>query len=223
MKSCFLDGLGDEANYKARHLVNHLGVDRRLAKPTKRQKQIFLAGRMVPEKGFLEACQAALPVLQSHSDWQICLAGGKDFTTQTLSSYEKRIRDILAPLGAQATILGHQPLAEVRRLQAQSEICIVPSLWQEPGGLTVLEALAAGTALITTNKGGIPEFATGRALIISPDSIADFTTAISTLISSTSQRQTWQQRARDDFPFTAQAMCKRAVQYRAQLLSRNKK
>ena len=45
-------------------------------------------------------------------------------------------------------------------------ISIVPSLWEEPAGLTVLEALAAKSALITTNKGGISEVAKGKSIII---------------------------------------------------------
>ena len=33
-------------------------------------------------------------------------------------------------------------------------------------GLTGLEALAAGSALLTTDRGGIPEYASGRAVMI---------------------------------------------------------
>ena len=217
VKSCFLDGLGDEANYKARHLVNHLGVDRRLAKPTKRQKQIFLAGRMVPEKGFLEACKGALPVLMAHQEWSICLAGGKDFTTDTLTTYEKEIQRLLSPLGERAKFLGHQPRDAVRHYQETSEICIVPSLWQEPGGLTVLEALAAGSALITTNRGGIPEFAKDMAIIVDNGYPADFEQAVRTLVENPEARKSLQKTAWDTYDFDAAKMAQRAAQFRCEL------
>ena len=217
VKSCFLDGLGDEANYKARHLVNHLGVDRRLTKPAIRQKQIFLAGRMVPEKGILEACKGALPVLMAHQKWSICLAGGKDFTTDTLTAYEKEIQQLLAPLGERATFLGHQPRDAVRRYQETSEICIVPSLWQEPGGLTVLEALAAGSALITTNRGGIPEFAKDMANIVENGYPADFEQAIRKLVENPEARISLQKTAWNSYDFDAVKMAQRAARFRQEL------
>ena len=221
VKSCFLDGLGNETDYRALHLVNHLGVNRQLTKPPQRQKQIFLAGRMVPEKGFLEACQGALPVLQDYQDWSICLAGGKDFTSETLTPYEKKIKSLLAPLGDRARFLGHQPRQAVRAFQEGSEICLVPSLWQEPGGLTVLEALAAGSALITTNRGGIPEFATGMTHILDKADPADFETAVRELVGMPEKRHALQKAAWDNYDFDESKMAQRAAAFRRQILARN--
>lgn len=224
VKGCFLEGLGDEDDYRAQHYVNLLGVERQKTRPKARQKQIFIAGRMVPEKGILEACQGAVPLLFDRPDWQIILAGGKDFTDTNingsgLSAYERDIQRALAPLGARAITLGHQPLAAVKRLQAQSEICLVPSLWQEPGGLTVLEALSAGAALITTNRGGIPEFAKGRALIVDEPSPSAFQKALKALIDDAARRQELQDIAWQDFPFTAKKMSARAATFRHRLMT----
>lgn len=219
VKQCFLDEIDDPTAYHAIHFVNHLGVNRVIDKPKPKKKRLFMAGRMVQEKGFLEACKGALPVLFDHPDWEICLAGGRDFNNSARSAYEDEIEKLLSPLGDRALLLGHQPLSAVREWQQTSEICIVPSLWQEPGGLTVLEALAAGTALITTAKGGIVEFATGRAKIVtSPDPIL-FADAIAHLIENESARKALQQRAWEDFPFTAQAMSQRMTDFRHTLLS----
>ena len=219
VQNCFLDGLDEATAYRAIYFVNHLGVNRTLNKPMPKKKRVFMAGRMVEEKGFLEACKGALPVLLSHPEWEICIAGGKHFTSSTRSAYENELAELLAPLGNRATLLGHQPLSIVQQWQQTSEICIVPSRWQEPGGLTVLEALAAGTALITTKKGGIPEFANGRAKIVtSPDPLL-FADAIACLIENETARKELQQRAWDDFPFTAQAMSQRMTDFRLSLLS----
>ena len=218
IKSCFTDGLSDEANYKAKHFVNYLGVNLGPLPRKKRKKQLFLAGRMVPAKGFLEACLGAVPVLQDHRDWQICLAGGKRFQEDSLSAYEKQLQKALAPLGDRAIILGHQPVQDVRRYQQESEICIVPSLWQEPGGLSVVECLAAGTALITTKRGGLPEVADGRAVLLDKTSPQDFETVIRRLITSDEERAMWQRAARADFTFTATEMSHRLARFRDSLL-----
>ena len=37
------------------------------------------------------------------------------------------------------------------------DVCVVPSLWNEPLGLVVFEAIAAGVPVIGTRRGGIPE------------------------------------------------------------------
>lgn len=40
---------------------------------------------------------------------------------------------------------------------AASDVCAVPSIWPEPSGLTVGEALATGTPVVASAVGGIPE------------------------------------------------------------------
>ncbi|MCL2420205.1 MAG: glycosyltransferase family 4 protein [Conexibacteraceae bacterium] len=49
------------------------------------------------------------------------------------------------------------PDADVRPLLAAADIAVVPSVWAEPSGLTVSEALATGTPLVASDTGGIPE------------------------------------------------------------------
>ena len=54
-----------------------------------------------------------------------------------------------------------------------ADIAVVPSMWEEPFGLTVVEAMAAGLPLITTHSGGIPEICEGVATIIERENIVD--------------------------------------------------
>ena len=54
-----------------------------------------------------------------------------------------------------------------------ADIAVVPSLWEEPFGLTVIEAMAAGLPLITTRSGGIPEICEGVATIVEREHIVD--------------------------------------------------
>ena len=46
-------------------------------------------------------------------------------------------------------------------------------MWDEPFGLTVVEAMAAGLPLITTRSGGIPEICEGVATIVERDNIIE--------------------------------------------------
>ncbi|MEC7208536.1 MAG: hypothetical protein VXW11_05585, partial [Pseudomonadota bacterium] len=99
-------------------------------------------------------------------------------------------------------------------------------------GLTGLEALAAGSALLTTDRGGIPEYATGRAEIIPltgtelSDAEAEqkfeqnLATHLRLLMTNTAYREKLQRQAWADFPFTAENMVVNATKARQAFLSR---
>ncbi len=46
-------------------------------------------------------------------------------------------------------------------------------MWDEPFGLTVVEAMAAGLPLITTRSGGIPEICEGVATIVERENVIE--------------------------------------------------
>jgi glycosyltransferase involved in cell wall biosynthesis len=70
----------------------------------------------------------------------------------------------------------------------------------------VVEALAAGCAVLTTRRGGIPEVAEGRALIIDEPSVATFRDGFAKLLRDDHFRHQLQSIAFTDFPFTSTAM-----------------
>ena len=200
------------------------------ARPEK-QKKILLAGRMVPEKGILEACEAAAKILPTFPDWHLDIVGSTHFHAAKPSEYEHKITRILAPIADQITQHGYLQEADLSKLQAQAAIALVPSLWQEPAGLTVIEALASGCALITTDKGGIPEIAAGRAEI-APIRELDYrdeynrqaiitvlAANLHSLLSDNNKLARLQDRAWKDYPLDARNMAVNADKYRISLKS----
>jgi glycosyltransferase involved in cell wall biosynthesis len=49
---------------------------------------------------------------------------------------------------------------QVAKILHQTDVVVVPSLWYENSPITIMEALTAGTPVITTNIGGMPELVT---------------------------------------------------------------
>lgn len=47
---------------------------------------------------------------------------------------------------------------EVERLLRSARVLLMPSRWQEPGGLSALEAMAAGTPVVAFDVGGLAEY-----------------------------------------------------------------
>ena len=174
---------------------------------------------MVPEKGILECATAIAKVLQDHPKWKLVIAGAKRFEESAPGSYEDKIATAITPLKKQAKMLGYIPIADMRKWQARAAISACPSLWHDPMPKAVLESLAAGCALITTRRGGIPEAAEGRALIIDPPSVENFAKGFDKLLVDSAFRQKLQQIAWQDFPFTDTAMAEAADQLRMQALA----
>lgn len=52
---------------------------------------------------------------------------------------------------------GWQPYDAAVQMTARAHVCVVPSVWQEPCGTTILEALALGRPCLALSRGGTPE------------------------------------------------------------------
>ncbi|OYV24391.1 MAG: hypothetical protein B7W99_02595 [Rhodospirillales bacterium 20-58-10] len=141
------------------------------AMPTRaaiRTPEILFVGRMVDDKGpdiFIAACALALPHLHG---WSARMIGGDRFGPDSPETpYVISMRGQAAEAGIHLT--GPLPHRQTLAAMAAAEIAVVPSRWAEPFGLTALEALANGAALITTRQGGLPEVAGEAALYVPAD------------------------------------------------------
>lgn len=203
---CFKDGLPSDAMGHCGFHLARFGMDRPVASSPKKDRSILLVARMVPEKGVLEAAEAAAEILPDFPDWQLQIIGARRFEASKQTPYEKQVQAALAPLGVQAKMLGHLPLCDVQQYQAKAAIILAPSQWQEPAGWVVVEALIAGAALITANRGGIPEYADGRAILLDTPDSGHIAAALRGLLSEPDTMIAMQQKASDGYPFTAAAM-----------------
>ena len=218
IRDCFLDGLVVDEALAAKVGVAQNGAQRWLTKQPAKHPVILIASRMVPEKGVLECAQALAGILPNHPDWRLVIAGAKRFEAATRGTYEAQISKVIESLGEQAIMTGFIPIDEVRKWQAKAAISACPSLWNDPMPKAVLESLAAGCALLTTRRGGIPEVADGRAHIVDTPSIEQFRAAFEKLLTDDIYLKRLQDAAWNDFPFTANAMADDADALRAQCL-----
>ena len=84
------------------------------------------------------------------------------------------------------TLLGHVPEEALPGLYAGAEAFVLPSLY-EGFGLPVLEAMAAGTAVLTTTAGALPETCGGAARLV--EDPAAFATELPALVADTGERE----------------------------------
>ena len=151
-----------------------------LPPPRASERLILFAGRVVADKGadlFVEACARALPALPG---WRAELIGADRFAD---GGRDTRFIHDLRPRAAAAgvALAGYRPPEAVRHAMAGAAIVVVPSRWDEPFGMVALEAMAAGSALICSRRGGLPEMAGSAARYLDrpdPDLLAGLITAL---------------------------------------------
>ena len=222
IRGCFLHGLDIPDAVAAKVQTVRNGVDRWLDAPVAKTPMVLFVGRMVPEKGILEFSQALSDVLEEHPDWTAVIVGARQFEVSKPGNYQNRVVQALAPLGPRASMTGFMPLEQVRGLQQEAAVIACPSIWDEPLGKTALEAIAAGSALLTTRRGGIPEVAEGRAHIVDDPSPETFAEALRKLVGDDEYRTGLQQAAWNDFPFTAKGMADIADSARCAAIKRER-
>jgi glycosyltransferase involved in cell wall biosynthesis len=142
-----------------------------------RDRVILFAGRIVADKGadsFVRACAQALPALPG---WRAEMIGADRFRPDSpRTPFTERLKAEAKAAGIDLS--GYRDHAGVMAALGRAAIAVVPSRWQEPFGLTALEAMASGAALITSRRGGLAELTEGVSVAIDPDDPAGMAAAI---------------------------------------------
>lgn len=136
--------------------------------PDARDKTILFVGRVVPEKApdaFVAACAKTLPRLPG---WRAEIIGADRFRADSPDTGFSR--DVAAAAAAAGvTMAGYLDHPAVLQALARAAMLVMPSRWQEPFGLTALEAMASGACLLCSTRGGLPEVGGDVSLPVDPD------------------------------------------------------
>jgi glycosyltransferase involved in cell wall biosynthesis len=140
-------------------------------------------GRQDPYKN-LPRLISAFSALPNRNDYELWLAG----------PYDKRYSPLLEiqtqELGINHLVkfLNYVPYNELPIIINQAIALVFPSLW-EGFGLPVLEAMACGTPVITSNISSVPEVAGDAAILINPYNIEEITAAMKIIINDSETRK----------------------------------
>jgi glycosyltransferase involved in cell wall biosynthesis len=138
--------------------------------------EVVMVGRMVRDKG-ADVLLAALARMRRR-DVSLTVVGSQGFDSRApLSAYEQSLRAQAASLPGQVRFVPFVPRHALAELLRTADVLVVPSRWPEPLGLTVLEGMATGLAVVASEVGGIPE-ALGPAGVLVPPGDADALAAV---------------------------------------------
>lgn len=118
--------------------------------------RLLYIGQLVPHKGVHTLIEALKLLVNKYGQDRVTLTivGGT-----VLPDYERQLKDQVQTSGLAGRVhfFGPVPREAIPGIYQTHDILIVPSAWDEPFGLILLEAMATGLAVIGTGTGGSAE------------------------------------------------------------------
>lgn len=144
---------------------------------------IVTAAHFIPEKGVEYLLEGAKRVVAEKPEALFLLVGD--------GPQSQVLRQQAAELGIQDNVRFTGLRSDVHRLMEMADIVAVPSVWQEPAGLVVIEGMASGRPVVATRVGGIPEYLVDQVtgILVEPRSPEELAAALLRLLNSPAEAQ----------------------------------
>lgn len=148
-------------------------------------KPYFLAvGSIEPRKNLSRALVAFKALLEMKgANYQFVIAGGKGWKNEAFYTLLKKL-----DIDSHLVFTGYVKEEELPPLYQGAEAFIYPSIY-EGFGLPVLEAMASGVPVITSNVSSLPEVAGDAALLVNPMEVFEIYEAMEALVTNPSLRE----------------------------------
>lgn len=131
---------------------------------TDNDKVLLFTGRLTREKGIKEILLSLKKV--KSENYKLLVVGSFFFGTEVKNKFEKELEAIIFELKDKVKFTGFIPYNDIYKIYSISDIAILPSIWDDPAPLTIIESLSCGLPIITTNSGGIPEYVNEKCALI---------------------------------------------------------
>jgi glycosyltransferase involved in cell wall biosynthesis len=183
------------ANATRIHLEEQYGI---------RDPYLLVSGRWERRKNLVRTVEAfALFKRRFRTRHKLVLTGGRSWASMEVDRAIRRLG-----VGDMIRDLGKTPAEDLPFLYGGAAAVIYASLW-EGFGLPIVEAMACGTPVVTSNVAAMPETAGGTALLVNPQSTEDIAAAMHRVTADTdfterlrtqglqhARRYTWENTAR---------------------------
>lgn len=140
--------------------VVNMGIDIKKFSPTKttakkKDINILCVARLVPEKGIQDLLEAFHKIYEKNKNVRLVFVGSGPLKQDVIGYKNVSVKSI--------------PYSRINKEYQKADIFCLPSretkTWQEQYGMCLLEAMASGLPIVTTNSGAIPKVVEDAGLI----------------------------------------------------------
>lgn len=143
---------------------------------------VLYVGTIEPRKNLVRALDAFALVARQYPDVSFVLAGQRGWKCEEIYS-----RAASSDLRDRVVILDYVSESDLPRLYSHATACFYPSLF-EGFGFPVLEAMACGTPVITSDTTSLAEIGEDAALLVDPLNVAAMASAVSKVLQDSGLR-----------------------------------
>jgi len=147
------------------------------------KKYFLFMGTLDPRKNFDRIFKAFERIEPQCYDMHLVIVGGKGWKSK---SFIKKIR--LHPLNGYLHLTGYVDRDQLASFYSNALCLLFPSLY-EGFGLPILEAMACGTPVITSNISSMPEVAGDAALLVDPYDVGALAKAMRQILTNEKLRE----------------------------------
>ena len=171
------------------------------------EKIILFVGRITPEKGIHNLIEAMKIVSQTNANWRLLIVGGfysnppspaslrsesaelDMFESLKEENYETYLKNLSQPIKDQVEFVGPVSHYQLPVYYGLCDLFVHPSIWNEPFGMFLTEAMSCERPVISTYSGGIPEIVVDgkTGLLVQPNDVHSLAEAIVRLLTDSEQ------------------------------------
>lgn len=119
---------------------------------------IMFTGRPVPQKGIKELLIAFKELCNKYNNVKLVIVGNSGFGKEIKTDFDNQLKEIAGSIKDKVVFTGFIHNSKMPQIHAMADIAVIPSIYDDPAPLVVMECMASGLAVITTDSGGIPEY-----------------------------------------------------------------
>ena len=127
---------------------------------------LVFAGRLSEEKGADIVLKA---MMELPTNVRLLIVGSLIYNSNASSPYQEKLHSLAEELGNRVIFTGYVDQNRLPYVYNLADVAVLPSIWDEPAGLTNLEAMACGLPVITTDAGGILEYVGEYSAVLKRD------------------------------------------------------
>lgn len=185
------------------HILRN-GVDVKRFRPVpkigNKRPVIGFVGRTDRQKAPDLLLRAALRLAQGFNGFDVQILGARFYGSHESDPYQTMIHNLgvkLEEKGVNVHNHGFVNRLALPRILARADIHVVPSRWEDPCPLTVLEGMATGQAIVASGCGGIPEIVGSAGFIFERDDVDGLEARLRVLLLNDDLRGAYARRARE--------------------------